>query len=81
MYIEYRCPPRAPVDKLISIFERDILPFEQRHNIKISVTCNTQASTLRLTFTKASYVTLFLMSHKPRTYTTNWQRVVNVHTV
>lgn len=81
MYIEYRLPPRAPVANLISIFERDIKPFEDQHNIKITVTSNQEASTIRLTFTKASHITLFLLSYKPRTYTTSWRRVVDVHSV
>lgn len=80
-YIEYKCPPRAPVETLISIFERDIQPFEQQHNVQIQVTCDPQQGTLRLTFERASHISLFLISHKPRSYTTNWNRVFNVHTV
>lgn len=81
MYIEYKCPPRAPVETLISIFERDISSFEQQHNVQIQVTCNKEKGTLRLTFEKASHVTLFLLAYKPRSYTTNWNRVVDVHRV
>lgn len=80
VYVEYRCPPRAPVANLLSVFRRDVQPFEQQHNIKILVTSDQQASTIRLTFEKASHVTLFLMSYKPRTYTTSWHRVVNTCT-
>jgi hypothetical protein len=80
MYIEYRCPPRAPVANLISVFKRDVKPFEDQHNITIQVTSNQEASTVRLTFEKSSHITLFLMSHKPRSYTTGWSRIVNTCT-
>lgn len=81
MYIEYKCPPRAPVETLISIFERDVQSFEQQHNIRIRVTADADLARIRLTFEKASHVTLFLLAYKPRSYTTNWNRVVDVHRV
>ena len=77
MYIEYRCPPRAPVANLLSIFKRDVEPFEREHNVSIEVTVDQEASTIRLTFERASHVTLFLLAYKPRSYTTNWNRIVH----
>lgn len=81
MYIEYQCPPRAPIANLVSVIKRDIQYWAEQHNISYTVTGDALACTVRVTFNKASHITFFLMSFTPRNYTTSWRRVINVHTV
>lgn len=81
MYIEYKCPPRAPIANLVSVIHRDVKPWADRHNVPFQVVGNSDTSSIRVEFERETHITLFLLSFTPRKYTTSWRRVIDVHRV